>query len=83
MTNMLHDYPELAAAEPPKPVEQQQCAYCAGTGWRESHIDDRGLGHGDRCVHCGGRGIVWVELDELRDQAAEARRRLTRARYLP
>ena len=71
MTNLLHDYPELAVAEPPKPVEQTQCAY------------DRGLGPGARCVHCGGRGIVWVELDDLRDQAAEARRRLTRARYLP
>ena len=83
MTQLHLDYPELAAAEPPKPVEQTQCAYCAGTGWRETHVDDRGLGHGDRCVHCGGRGIVWVELDELHDQAAEARRRLTRARYLP
>ncbi len=62
MTNLLHDYPELAALTPPTPVMQTPCAYCAGTGWIESYIDDRGLGHGDRCAHCGGRGIVWVEV---------------------
>ncbi|MBK8688988.1 MAG: hypothetical protein IPN24_11285 [Betaproteobacteria bacterium] len=64
MTDLRKDYPDVPLA-PPTPVEQQQCAYCAGTGWRETHIDDRGLGHGDRCVHCGGRGIVWVEVDHV------------------
>jgi hypothetical protein len=52
-------------AEPPKPVEQTPCPRCAGGGWIEHFIDDRGLGHGDRCVFCGGRGFIWTEVDRV------------------
>ncbi len=61
MTDLRKDYPSVPLT-PPTPVQQTPCAYCAGTGWIETHIDDRGIGHGDRCVYCGGRGIVWIEV---------------------
>jgi alpha-D-ribose 1-methylphosphonate 5-phosphate C-P lyase len=81
MTNILHDYPELLDVAP---SVQTPCTLCGGTGWRESHIDEvTGLGHGSKCVFCSGLGYVWTEGESLADQAAEARRRLTRARYLP
>ena len=81
MTNILHDYPELLDTTP---TVQTPCTLCGGTGWRESHIDEvTGLGHGSKCVFCSGLGYVWTEGESLADQPAEARRRLTRARYLP
>jgi alpha-D-ribose 1-methylphosphonate 5-phosphate C-P lyase len=81
MTNILHDYPELLDVAP---SVQTPCTLCGGTGWRESHIDEvTGLGHGSKCIFCSGLGYVWTEGESLSDQAAEARRRLTRARYLP
>jgi hypothetical protein len=82
MTNILHDYPELLDVAP---SAQTSCPLCAGAGWRETHIDEvTGIGHGHSCVFCSGVGFVWTEeQQELHNQAAEARRRLTRARYLP
>jgi hypothetical protein len=60
MTNLLRDYPELLAV---RPQVQVPCDLCAGTGWRETHIDEvTGLGHGARCVFCSGLGYVWQEL---------------------
>lgn len=63
MTNLLHDYPELAAVEPPVPLMQSSCSLCGGAGWRETRVDDLGHGHGDRCVYCAGLGYVWIEAD--------------------
>jgi hypothetical protein len=81
MTNLQHDYPDVPLA--PKPVFRTACPMCAGTGWRETGIDELGTAHGWHCAFCAGSGKLWTELEELHDQAAEARRRLTRARYLP
>jgi hypothetical protein len=78
-----HDYPELADLPVPAACKAT-CTLCAGTGWRETGIDEvTGIGHGSKCVFCSGLGYVWTEGESLADQAAEARRRLTRARYLP
>ena len=65
------------------PLMQTICWLCGGTGWREMRIDDIGTAHGDRCGYCAGLGYVWIEMDDLRKTAEEARRRLTRARYMP
>jgi hypothetical protein len=81
MTTIKHDYPELLDAVP---AVQTPCTLCGGAGWRETHIDEvTGMGHGARCVFCSGLGYVWTEGESLAEKAAEARRRLTRARYLP
>jgi DnaJ-class molecular chaperone len=79
-----HDYPELADLPVPT-AARVQCSHCYGSGWKETHQDEvTQLGSGWRCVFCSGTGFVWTEQQqELHDQAAEARRRLTRARYLP
>jgi hypothetical protein len=64
MTNIRHDYPDIPLA-PPRPVMQEQCWMCAGTGWRETRIDDFGNGHGFRCTYCGGTGYLWVEKTDV------------------
>lgn len=56
-----HDYPELADPAP-TPVEQTTCPYCAGAGWKETHLDDNGIGHGWKCWNCAGRGWIWTEM---------------------
>lgn len=61
MTNLLHDYPELAELKP-APVVQVQCPVCGGTGWRDTRVDELG-GHGARCVWCSGQGFYWTEVD--------------------
>lgn len=62
MTNLLHDYPEIAALTPPAPVEQSPCSLCGGTGWRETMIDELGHGHGSWCFYCAGKGFIWTEV---------------------
>ena len=32
MTNLLHDYPELATVPAPVPLMQATCSLCGGTG---------------------------------------------------
>jgi hypothetical protein len=61
-----HDYPELA--ELPVPAAcKATCPLCAGTGWRETHIDEvTGIGHGSKCVFCSGLGYVWTEATDGR-----------------
>lgn len=57
-----HDYPELATAKPPA-VVQVRCPLCAGSGWKETYIDDLGHGHGWKCTFCAGTGYILVEED--------------------
>jgi hypothetical protein len=59
-----HDYPDLLNV---KPAVQCVCSLCAGTGWRETHIDEvTGIGHGSKCVFCSGLGYVWTEATDGR-----------------
>lgn len=60
-----HDYPELA--DRPVPIEQTTCAMCGGSGWKETHLDDNLLGHGDKCWNCAGRGYVWTEVQHAKN----------------
>lgn len=68
--NLLHDYVDgliggaekrLDEAGVPKPVQIVTCPYCKGDGWRETGMNDVGVGYGHSCAYCAGRGFVATE----------------------
>jgi hypothetical protein len=51
-------------------ITQEQCPMCGGTGWKESHIDDLGHGHGGWCRYCSGTGQITVERPDYTEREA-------------
>ena len=46
------------------PVVVLTCPLCKGDGWRELGMDDVGVGRGQPCSYCCGRGFIATEQGE-------------------
>lgn len=43
------------------PVVVITCPLCKGDGWRETSMDDTGIGRGHPCSYCAGKGRIATE----------------------